>query len=210
MGIERDQVVRTALRLLDENGLEKLSLRRLAGELGVQAPALYWHVPSKRALLDHMTDVIVAPLVPELAGPSDPAAWPDWLRRTAGLLHEALLAHRDGGAVALGAGLHRAVALGAVAERIVEVLHEAAGLDLADASRGAGTVLQLVIGRTVEEQALTDVTPEALAEVRSRFPSMAAALALRQGPDDDAASFRFAVDLLVEGLRAVAPPDRAD
>jgi len=51
-------VVLVALKLLDEVGLDGLTLRRLAAELGVQAPALYWHFANKRELLDHMAQAI--------------------------------------------------------------------------------------------------------------------------------------------------------
>ena len=49
-----ESVVQVALRLLNEEGAEGLSLRRLASELHVQAPALYWHFANKQALLDAM------------------------------------------------------------------------------------------------------------------------------------------------------------
>ena len=45
-------IVQAALDLLDETGMDGLTVRALASRLGVQAPALYWHVPSKQALLD--------------------------------------------------------------------------------------------------------------------------------------------------------------
>src|SRR5262249_31947220 len=57
--LERDGVVRVALRLLDEWGLDGLSLRRLAAELGVKAPALYWYFESKQELLDEMADAML-------------------------------------------------------------------------------------------------------------------------------------------------------
>ena len=205
MAIDRHQVVETALRLLDQDGLDKLSLRRLAAELGVQAPALYWHFPSKRALLDHMTDAMLAPLLPRLTITDDPEHWPDWLRRMTGLLRDALLAHPDGAAVAQGAGLHRATAFTTFVERTIEVLHQAAGLSLADASRAAGALTQLVIGRTVEEQAVTDITPEEFAALRRGFPALTAAMTQRAQADDADASFRFAVEIMIQGLRAMSP-----
>ena len=52
--LDREHVVRVALRLLDEAGLDGLTLRRLAAELDVKAPALYWHFANKQDLLDHM------------------------------------------------------------------------------------------------------------------------------------------------------------
>jgi TetR/AcrR family tetracycline transcriptional repressor len=58
-----------------------------------------------------MADAVLAPVLPELDGPRDPAGWPGWLARTAGLLRSRLLAHPDGAQLALGADLSRASAL---------------------------------------------------------------------------------------------------
>jgi len=76
MPLEVGDAVRVALELLEEEGLDKLTVRRLATGLGVKAPALYWHFRSKRALLDHMTDAIVAPVV---AGLPSSGPWLEWL-----------------------------------------------------------------------------------------------------------------------------------
>src|SRR3569833_2855168 len=114
MPLEVGDAVRVALELLEEEGLDKLTVRRLATGLGVKAPALYWHFRSKRALLDHMTDAIVAPVVVALP---DGGPWLKWLEDAGVALHKALLAHRDGARVALGADLITARALGELAER---------------------------------------------------------------------------------------------
>jgi TetR/AcrR family tetracycline transcriptional repressor len=58
MTLTRDAVVDAAVELLGEVGLEGLSLRRLARELGVSAPTLYWHVADKRTLLDHVAQQV--------------------------------------------------------------------------------------------------------------------------------------------------------
>ena len=55
-----DDVVAGALRVLDSQGLEGCSMRRVAAELGVQPSALYHHVPDKQTLLALMADEIVA------------------------------------------------------------------------------------------------------------------------------------------------------
>lgn len=52
--LDKKLVVDTALRLLNEVGLDGLTLRAIAKELNVQAPALYWHFKNKQALLDEM------------------------------------------------------------------------------------------------------------------------------------------------------------
>ncbi|WP_163572119.1 TetR family transcriptional regulator [Fodinicola feengrottensis] len=84
--LTRDRVVVVALRLLDEDGLEKLTLRRIAKELDVQAPALYWHVANKRALLDYLTDAMVAGGLAGLRGRKADEQWWQWLHRAAALL----------------------------------------------------------------------------------------------------------------------------
>jgi TetR/AcrR family transcriptional regulator, tetracycline repressor protein len=194
--IDRDLVVRTALRLLDEDGLDNLSLRRLAAELQVKAPALYWHFANKRALLDHMADAVLTPALPELDGPAE---WPEWMAHTADVLRGRLLAHQDGARLALGANLFRATALRRFVERTIEVLHDA-GFGLADASRAAATFIWFVVGRTVEEQTLPDLS--ALKELKDASPSiLSRAMAERRAPDDQDVSFRFGVRIMIAGMR---------
>jgi TetR/AcrR family transcriptional regulator, tetracycline repressor protein len=231
LAIDRDLVIRTALRLLDENGLEHLSLRRLAGELQVKAPALYWYFESKRALMDHMADAVLAPAMPELDGPADPADWPAWLDHTASVLRARLLAHPDGAQLALGVDLSRAPALRRFVERTIEVL-DGAGFGLADASRAAATFIWFVVGRTVEEQSLPDqlrgrseaaapggpaLTGESArsggstgsGSTLSAGPALAGgsilarAMAERAAPDDQEVSFRFGVRVMIAGMQAL-------
>ena len=69
-GLTREKILATALRLIDEEGLPALSMRRLGQELGVEAMALYKHVSSKQALLDGVVDLTMA----GLHAPTDDAA----------------------------------------------------------------------------------------------------------------------------------------
>jgi TetR/AcrR family transcriptional regulator, tetracycline repressor protein len=73
-----DQVVKAAVDLLDEEGLDGLTTRALATRLGVQSPALYWYVRDKGELLDLVADAICAPaLEPEgLPGDREPDGGP--------------------------------------------------------------------------------------------------------------------------------------
>jgi TetR/AcrR family tetracycline transcriptional repressor len=59
MPVNRERIVIVALDLLDENGLAGLTLRELAGRLGIRAPTLYWHVRDKRELLDLLAAAIL-------------------------------------------------------------------------------------------------------------------------------------------------------
>ncbi|MEV6873904.1 TetR/AcrR family transcriptional regulator C-terminal domain-containing protein [Amycolatopsis sp. NPDC051128] len=205
MPLEVADAVRVALNLLEDEGLDKLTVRRLATELGVKAPALYWHFRGKRALLDHLTDAIVAPVV---AGLPDGGPWLKWLDDAAFALHTALLAHRDGARVALGANLVTARALGEFAERAVGVLHDA-GFPLGEATRAAGVLVHFVLGRAVEDQTRPSPGEEAAAiDAESfPFPLMARGLRERAGStvEDD---FRYALGVLLAGLEAVSPKTR--
>ena len=57
--LTRDTVLRAALELLDEVGIDGLSTRKLAERLGVQSPTLYWHFKNKGELLDAMAEAIM-------------------------------------------------------------------------------------------------------------------------------------------------------
>jgi TetR/AcrR family transcriptional regulator, tetracycline repressor protein len=98
--LDREHVVRVALRLLDEAGLDGLTLRRLAAELDVKAPALYWHFANKQDLLDHMADVMTQPWMRAVAATPAGPGWEDWLAEVARTYRALLLSHRDGARLA--------------------------------------------------------------------------------------------------------------
>jgi AcrR family transcriptional regulator len=57
--LNRDRVLAAALALADTEGIQTLTMRRLAGHLGIEAMSLYYHLPGKDALLDGLTDTVV-------------------------------------------------------------------------------------------------------------------------------------------------------
>jgi TetR/AcrR family tetracycline transcriptional repressor len=95
--LTREHLISTALRLLDGVGLEGLTVRRLAAELGVQSPALYWHIRSKQELLDGMAQVMIAE--GGLGPPREGELWQDWLARRASSYRASVRSHRDGALV---------------------------------------------------------------------------------------------------------------
>ena len=75
--LSRERIFQCALRIVDEEGLDELSMRRLGQELGVEAMSLYHHVPSKRALLEGIVDTVLAEFeIP----PADGSAWAERVR----------------------------------------------------------------------------------------------------------------------------------
>jgi len=87
--LDRDRLIETALRLVDQRGLEKLTFSSLARELGVTPPALYWHVRNRDELLAAMVDHAFADLHPP--APVG-ATWQEDARELYGWFRERLLA----------------------------------------------------------------------------------------------------------------------
>jgi AcrR family transcriptional regulator len=84
--LSREQIVEAALA----GNLDTLTMRELAGRLGVTHGALYRWVPSREALLDLVSEVIVDRIVPD--GEPDAAGWRSWLARLAWAMHDQFLA----------------------------------------------------------------------------------------------------------------------
>lgn len=85
-----EQIVSKALELADREGIDSLSMRKLAGSLGVTAMSIYNHVAGKDALLDLMLNRVAA----EIESPIIGAEWEAMLRRRAHSMRQALLRHR--------------------------------------------------------------------------------------------------------------------
>lgn len=73
--LSRDRVLRAAVALADGTGIESLSMRNLAQELGVVPMALYKHVANKEELLDGMVDVVVGEIGPRSSAPTGRARY---------------------------------------------------------------------------------------------------------------------------------------
>ncbi|HEX4214141.1 MAG TPA: TetR/AcrR family transcriptional regulator C-terminal domain-containing protein [Candidatus Dormibacteraeota bacterium] len=177
MALKREIVVETALRLLNEVGVDGLSTRRLAVELGVRSPALYWHFKDKQDLLDQMASTMVARALAGLESPAPGQDWAGWLCDRARAFRGGLLAYRDGARVHAGSRPEgedlRPI------WRLAEMM-EASGLSRLDAIRGIVAVSRYTVGCVAEEQA---TGPRAF-------------------DDDPDAGFEFGLRLLLRGLGA--------
>ena len=87
--LSRQRVMRCALRLADKDGLEVLSMRKLAQALGVKAMSLYNHVNNKDDIIDGIVDIVVS----EIAVPDLKDDWKTAMRSRALSAHEVLLRH---------------------------------------------------------------------------------------------------------------------
>ena len=79
--LSRRRILRSALRLIDRDGLEALSMRRLGAALGVEAMSLYRHVPNKEAVLDGVVELLTEEIDVPLARGASSDSWPATMRR---------------------------------------------------------------------------------------------------------------------------------
>ena len=204
MRLSREQVLAAALGLLDEVGLEHLTMRRLAAALGVQNGATYWHFRSKQALLEAMADTLLTGLT---AGLDAESSWNERITNLAHRLRGALLSRRDGARLFSAAffPLPNALAYG---EAMIATLGES-GLSSRDAAWAADTLTYYVVGHTTEEQlaaALPGRGRDATARLADavdpqRHPHMYAALAHIPAPHRQE-HFDYGLQLIVNGIRA--------
>lgn len=151
MKLNTDVIAQAALGVLNEVGLDGLTMRVLAKELGVQAPTLYWHVKNKRELLDAMADRLAVETAEGLEAPRRNESWQDWLIALAGRSRRTMLRYRDGARVAAGAYSSNPVVIRTI-ELVLRTLQDA-GFTPAEAARTFPVLLHYTVGFTIEEQA---------------------------------------------------------
>jgi TetR/AcrR family tetracycline transcriptional repressor len=143
--LDRDRLVQVALALLDEVGLDELSMRRLAERLGVTAAALYWYVRDKNELLGLLADAISA----ETPLPNPNGPWRAEVEKLARGARRVALSHRDAARVlvaTLPTGPHRLRAIDAILGVFVH-----AGFSPADAADAAYVLNVFGVGFMLDE-----------------------------------------------------------
>lgn len=198
MALTRTRIVEEALRLVDEIGLDGLSLRALAARLDVQAPTLYWHVPNKAALLDAVSDAIMGEALDGAAALDPAPSTREWMLDALVVLRDAMLRHRDGARIVSGAhdSLRRAEFVELGMRRLT-----ADGMEERDAWLLMLAATRYALGHVLAEQG-PDAPPSAELEpeFRRRFPLVAHSVSdyfASRSADD---LYRDAVQLLLGRL----------
>ena len=215
MALTRDEIVTTAIALLDEGGLAALSLRKLAARLGISAPTLYWHVRDKRELLDLMSERIVADYRDRNPPPADIAGW-EWHRRIAyfaRMRYRALIEIRD--APQVMAGNRPTEAMLPIIERWLAVWIDA-GFPHEEAFLSILALGNFILGSALEYQAETERARlrENLRKApklagKDQFPHLKKAIAVRHGSDPHEA-FETGLALVIDGLKGRLAEIRAN
>jgi AcrR family transcriptional regulator len=215
--LTREQIVRAAIELLDADGVEGLSMRRLGDRLGSVATAVYWHVKSKDDLVVLAADTVWGEIdLPDL----DEVGWLTAATRIAHDTHTMITRH-PWLLPAMSTSLVYGPRKAGYDDRCLAV-YEAAGFTGADADNAHKTVFAFVLATALgeaaellwrarvrrdggnEEEQLRDTIARA-SEIAMRFPRLRARLQALEDADPAAAgdqSFEFGLHVILDGLRA--------
>ena len=204
--------MKAALHVLDADGLEGFSMRRVAEQLDTGAASLYWHVGSKDGLLDLILEEVIAEQVDVIPDP-DPEKWRDQLKEFARTMRRTILSHRDIVEISIGRVPMGPNAL-LLSERVLAIMR--AG-DVPDglAVQSYLLLMSAINGFTMDEAGWADDEEEsgtpAVDEIaqmvrgyleslpRDRFPNLTEVAESFAVSDQDA-RFELMLDLFVEGL----------
>jgi AcrR family transcriptional regulator len=216
--ITLDAIVDAAIAVIDAEGFEALTMRRVAQELGTGGASLYAHVSGKEALIALVMDRVIGEV--EVPWPPDPGRWAEQVKEAARRIKAVYARHRD---IALGAVARIPTGENAatVAERIIAILRAGGLPDRVVAY--ATDLLPLYVTAVAYEESLyasRGWTPEDMMRFvgelrdyfaslpRDRFPNMVAlADELTAGGENDE-RFEFGLEVIVRGLASMAEASR--
>ena len=213
--------MRAAVALADRRGIEALTMRNLAQELGVEAMSLYYHVANKDAVLDGVVDVVVEEILDAVAVIDSPSSEEDWkpvMRSRILAARQVLLRHRWASGViesrtAVSPPIMRyfddTLGLFRAGGFSYEVAHHAMH---ALGSRALGFNQELFEPDSVDQG--DEEMTAALEAMADQFPHLVGMLAdvVHDDPDstigwcDDQTEFEFGLDIILDGLDRLRSP----
>jgi AcrR family transcriptional regulator len=188
-----ERITAAALELIDRDGLDALSMRKLGSELGYEAMALYKHVPDKDALID----LVVASVFAEMTLPDAMAPWADRLRHSASELRRVGLAHPH----LLARMVTDPPTALAVQERIDAILGalREASADDAEAVRWFWMFVSYTSGALLAESAAArDASPLVSDEVPAAGCPVLAELGMQLATCDFGDEFAWGIDAIID------------
>ena len=202
--LSRGRILRAALGLVDEEGMGALSMRRLAGELGVDPMAIYHHFPGKDALVSGLVETVFAEM--RVPGPED--SWQERVRAYARAYRDLARSHPNLAVHLVSDPPAAAAATLEAGEALYEAL-AASGMEARDVVRAADLVVDYVNGFALAESAgpLGDLDErrEALERLVERpeetTPTMTRVLGEISG-EELPVDFEFGLDVILAGLAA--------
>jgi AcrR family transcriptional regulator len=198
--LSKERVLRAAIALADEQGIEALSMRKLAKELGVEAMSLYKHVANKEAILAGILDMVAS----EIELPDGPD-WRTALRRNAISARDVFVRHRWAGRLWMSQQSGGPERL-RLADWMLRTLREAGfsgeliyhAFHILEAHILGFTVMQLSFPYQGEE--LAGMTDTFLARLGDGYPDLIEHVKAHLEPPGNASGFEIGLDLLLDGL----------
>ncbi|MFF5082870.1 TetR/AcrR family transcriptional regulator C-terminal domain-containing protein [Actinoplanes sp. NPDC000266] len=188
--LRRADVLRGARDLLDDEGLDAFTMRRLGSRLDVRAGALYWHFPNKQALLEAVADDLMTGVGDDLPD----APWPEQVTALAVALRRALLSVRDGARL-IGETFVTDTNHVFLGETAVRILTQA-GLPPDRAAWTLFVLAHYILGNTIEEQTRRQTPP---GELTAKLATGGPLAALADADPDE--RFLYGVHLIIDGIR---------
>lgn len=211
-GVSKGAIVEAAFHVLDETGIDGLTLRAVAERLGVKTPALYWHVRNKKDMLDAMGTRVWRGVAEEVAWTSS-TDWREALAGYARTTRRALLAHRDGARVFSGTFMSDTEVLRSQEEGLAWMREQ--GFSVEATTEAAAILTSFAIGHCIEEQERAQAPDDryTLAARDERvapdeYPLAAASGALMTAPDADA-RFERMLGTVLDGIATTRTPPPA-
>jgi AcrR family transcriptional regulator len=197
--LTRQRIVAVATAIIDAEGLQALSTRRLANELEVRAPSLYHYFATKEEILDAVADTVMAQVDISMFGRDD---WATALGRWARAYRAALVAHPNIVPL-LARGPGRRPAALRLADAVFGGLVDA-GWPASYATRIGALMRYLLAGSSLGSFALGFVDDPAL--YADAYPRLSDVHRLREHPEQvDQGAFELGLDTLIDGLVARFP-----
>jgi AcrR family transcriptional regulator len=200
--LSRERITEAALALIERDGLEALTMRRLAEELGIGTMTLYGYFRDKEELLDALVDTAAG----QLEVPSDGGTWKSQIRALMEEIRRALVEHPVGVLLRQRRPMWSPGAL-RISEAGLRTLREA-GFSKADAARAYRSLFNYTFGFAAfsPHEVSTRQRQEALAALaslpRDRYPTQIEAAAELADAVGGEVQFRYGLDLLLDGLEA--------
>ncbi len=214
--LTRQRVLAAAMALADRDGIDALSMRRLAQSLGVEAMSLYNHVRNKEDALDGLVERVAS----EFAHPEVGGAWKSEMRRRATAAHEVLVRHPWATALIVSRVNVGPVMLAYVDATIGCLV--SAGFDYAEADRAWNAIDSHVYGFTLQQLNFPFAEEEYADQAAAFLPEMPPDLPWLRGMAEAVAAdrydgrqdFAFGLELILDGLERMrsvgAGPDRVE
>lgn len=193
--LTRERIVESALALIDRDGLGAVTMRRIATDLGVQAPSLYNHMRSKDALLDAVAEAVMEQVD---ASAFERLGWREALDAWAWSYYEALVAHRN-------LIPHLASSFGRIDVALARADQVYAGLLRAGWTKSRATRIAAAVRYAVYGAALGSFAGGFPAEA-ARYPHLQDVERLRAASEQvDRAALKLLIDRFLAGLDEIAP-----